>query len=380
MRFTLSALLLTAVTWAVVADDVKKGEDPKKAEKKGDGPATPEQKFEDLMKRYSETVIQFQKNMQAAKADDERKKLNDEFQPKHEKLAREALDLVKAHPKSEFAMRALALATRDDTTDTEALKFAVDTFGDDPKILDLVPVLEFRPDGKALLAKLAESKNKDVRGGVRFLQVTSEIDRLDSNGKAKPDELEKGFAEARKKLDALVKEYGDARVRGAQGPAKLSDAARDVVYMLDHLTVGKVLGDVDCPVLDGDKKAKVSDYRGKVVVLDIWATWCGPCRAMIPHERDMVKKLGGKPFALISVSADEKKETLTTFLEKTEMPWTHWHAGARGELLSKYQVKFYPTIYVIDAKGVIRHKNIRDKDLEHAVEELLKETEKGEKN
>ncbi|VTR95818.1 thiol-disulfide isomerase-like thioredoxin : Thiol-disulfide isomerase-like thioredoxin OS=Singulisphaera acidiphila (strain ATCC BAA-1392 / DSM 18658 / VKM B-2454 / MOB10) GN=Sinac_5190 PE=4 SV=1: Thioredoxin_8 [Gemmata massiliana] len=379
MRFTLSALLLAAVTWAVVADDVKKGDDTKKAEKKGDGAETPDQKFNDLMKRYSETVIQFQKNMQAAKTDDERKKFNDEFQPKHEKLAREALDLAKANPKAAFVMRALALATRDDTTDTEALKFAVDTFVDDVKILDLVPMLAFRPDGKALLAKLAESKNKDVRGGVQFIQITNEIDRLDSNGKAKPDELAKGFAEARKKLDALVKEYGDASVRGPQGPTKLSDAANEVVYMLDNLTVGKVLGDVDCPVLDSDKKAKVSDYRGKVVVLDIWATWCGPCRAMIPHERDMVKKLDGKPFALISVSADEKKETLTKFLEKTEMPWTHWHAGENGALISKYQVKFFPTIYVLDAKGVIRHKNIRDKDLEHAVEELLKETAQGEK-
>jgi thiol-disulfide isomerase/thioredoxin len=108
-------------------------------------------------------------------------------------------------------------------------------------------------------------------------------------------------------------------------------------------------------------------------VLDVWATWCGPCRAMIPHEREMVGRLKGKPFALVSISCDEEKDTLTDFLDNEEMPWTHWWDGKDGPLGKALAIRFYPTIYVIDAKGVIRFKNIREEKLEEAVNKLLKE-------
>jgi peroxiredoxin len=95
---------------------------------------------------------------------------------------------------------------------------------------------------------------------------------------------------------------------------------------------------------------------------------------MIPHEREMVEKLKSKPFKLVSLSADDKKDTLTKFLEKEEMPWTHlWNGSAKGNFLEQYQIRFYPTIYVLDAKGVIRFKHVRGAKMDEAVETLLKE-------
>ena len=75
----------------------------------------------------------------------------------------------------------------------------------------------------------------------------------------------------------------------------------------------------------------------------------------------------------ISVSADAKKETLTDFLKSTEMPWDHWWNGQTGGIVKDWNVKFFPTIYVLDSEGVIRYKHIRGKELEDAVEKLLAE-------
>ncbi len=143
-----------------------------------------------------------------------------------------------------------------------------------------------------------------------------------------------------------------------------------------NLSVGQPAPEVVNKDLD-DKTVKLSDLKGRVVVLDIWATWCGPCRGMIPHEREMVEKLKEKPFTLVSISADEEKETLTKFLAKEKMPWTHWWNGQSGGILEDWDVQYFPTIYVIDTKGIIRHKDLRGEALEKAVHELL--TEKEEK-
>ena len=141
-----------------------------------------------------------------------------------------------------------------------------------------------------------------------------------------------------------------------------------------NLSVGQPAPEVVNKNLD-DKTVKLSDLKGRVVVLDIWATWCGPCRGMIPHEREMVEKLKEKPFTLVSISADEEKETLTKFLAKEKMPWTHWWNGQSGGILEDWDVQYFPTIYVIDTKGIIRHKDLRGEALEKAVHALLTEAE-----
>ena len=123
--------------------------------------------------------------------------------------------------------------------------------------------------------------------------------------------------------------------------------------------------------MDG-QTVHLSDLRGKVVVLDFWATWCGPCRAMIPHERDLVNKLRGKPFAFIGISADHDLTELRRILKAERMTWPNIFDGSHGNLLHQYDIHYFPTIFVLDAAGVIRFKDVRGADLEKAVEELLK--------
>jgi hypothetical protein len=87
----------------------------------------------------------------------------------------------------------------------------------------------------------------------------------------------------------------------------------------------------------------------------------------------MVERLKEQPFALVSISVDEKKETLTDFLAKEKMPWTHWWNGIQAGVLEEWDVRHYPTIYILDAQGVIRHKDVRGEELEKAVNALLQE-------
>src|ERR1700730_13210234 len=163
-----------------------------------------------------------------------------------------------------------------------------------------------------------------------------------------------------------------ARQAGTELRALLIGKYADIV---PDLSVGKKAPDVICQNLDGEE-VKLSDFKGKVVVLDIWTTSCVPCRAMIPHQRELVKELKGKPFAFISISTDANKETLKEFLKKESMPWTHWWNGAEQGMVEDWNVQYVPTIYVLDSKGIIRHKD-RDgefpaKELDEAVKALLK--------
>ena len=97
---------------------------------------------------------------------------------------------------------------------------------------------------------------------------------------------------------------------------------------------------------------------------------------MYPHERSLVKKLEGKPFALLGVNSDPK-DRLKQVLKKENMTWRSWWDGGNtsGPIATKWNVSGWPTIYVLDSKGVIRYKEVREKAMDDAVEALLKEIE-----
>jgi len=124
------------------------------------------------------------------------------------------------------------------------------------------------------------------------------------------------------------------------------------------------------------KEVKLSHLRGKVVVLDIWATWCPHCRVLIPQLRQMVQRLKDKPFVLVGINMDAEKETLVEFLAKEELPWAQWWVGASSNLAEDWNIEYFPTVYVIDAGGVIRNVGVTGHDLEEAVTGILTKIEK----
>ena len=95
---------------------------------------------------------------------------------------------------------------------------------------------------------------------------------------------------------------------------------------------------------------------------------------MYPHERSLVERMKDKPFALLGINSDPKERLLET-IKREKMTWRSWWDGGdtRGPIASKWNVRGWPTIYVLDAKGVIRYKNVRGKAMDEAVDTLLAE-------
>ena len=95
---------------------------------------------------------------------------------------------------------------------------------------------------------------------------------------------------------------------------------------------------------------------------------------MYPHERSLVARMKDKPFTILGVNSDPA-ERYKTAIKKNEITWpSFWDGGStRGPISTEWAVRGWPTIYILDAKGVIRYKNARGKAMDEAVDELMKE-------
>jgi thiol-disulfide isomerase/thioredoxin len=103
--------------------------------------------------------------------------------------------------------------------------------------------------------------------------------------------------------------------------------------------------------LDG-KYVSLEDLKGKVVLLDFWATWCGPCRDSVPHLRNLSRKMKDAPFVIVGLSVDHDKDALLAFVEAERMNWPQYW-DKRRELAQLYNVRGYPTYILIDHQGSI---------------------------
>ena len=100
---------------------------------------------------------------------------------------------------------------------------------------------------------------------------------------------------------------------------------------------------------------------------------------MLPHEKALVKRLAGEPFALLGMNSDGDAETVRKILAENQIDWRQGILGSTdGGLAKTWNVNSWPTIYVLDAKGVIRYRDVRDQQMEEAVTKLLAEL-KGQK-
>lgn len=102
------------------------------------------------------------------------------------------------------------------------------------------------------------------------------------------------------------------------------------------------------------KAADLAQLRGKVVLLDFWATWCAPCKAAMPGNDEIANKLAGRPFELVTLSVDRDVELARRFMGEHGYHFTNWHLGPDHPALARWRVSSYPTCIVIDDLGIVR--------------------------
>ncbi len=135
--------------------------------------------------------------------------------------------------------------------------------------------------------------------------------------------------------------------------------------------VGQVAMDFEVTDLNG-QPLSLEKYRGQVVLLDFWATWCPPCLAEMPNVKQTYAKYKNQKFQIIGISWDRGIKPLEDYIEKEGIQWPQYYDND-SRISNMYQVRAIPSTFLIDGNGIIRMTNLRGSALEAGVAQLVQE-------
>ena len=122
------------------------------------------------------------------------------------------------------------------------------------------------------------------------------------------------------------------------------------------------------------RKVDIQQMKGKVVLIDFWASWCGPCISSLPEVVDLHKNYQPKGFEIVGINMDKDQRLMEQVVHRFKMPWPQYYDGKgwATKFAVDYNVTAIPTVWLVDKKGILRTMNARQ-DLETQIKELLEE-------
>ena len=172
-----------------------------------------------------------------------------------------------------------------------------------------------------------------------------------------------------------------ARERLAQFPAQLQNhpvlaSVRREIEAVERSSVSRPYMDLTLKDADGETVALSSlAGPGRWVLLDFWATWCGPCCREIPYLKEAYAAFSGRGFSIYAVSIDHDAARWQRFLAENDLPWTNVLSpgcGKQSPAAAMYGIRFIPSNFLISPDGVIVARNLPGRQLQSRLEELMK--------
>jgi peroxiredoxin len=141
---------------------------------------------------------------------------------------------------------------------------------------------------------------------------------------------------------------------------------------ISHPLLGKPLGELKFTSTKGEQ-IDISQYKGKVVLVDFWAVWCNPCINELPNVLDTYSKYHDDGFEIIGISLDSSREKLEKFIEENNMPWPQYFDGKgwKNKISTGFGIGSIPSTFLLDGQGIVRYTNLRGSALEQAVADIL---------
>ncbi len=177
-------------------------------------------------------------------------------------------------------------------------------------------------------------------------------------------------------LRQLKKELPDTGL-GKEADQIIADVQRqlDAIRMQHNLVPGALFPEFEGKDLDG-KPVSVAQYKGKVLLIDFWATWCVPCQMQLPYVRKAYDQYHERGFDIIGISLDQDEQRLQGFLQDKKMSWRQIFEGHGWDnnLVRKYAVQAIPATFLLDPQGKILARDLKGDTLIEAVAKALPET------
>jgi len=172
-----------------------------------------------------------------------------------------------------------------------------------------------------------------------------------------------------KQDEAARAEFSEFLEQDRKNPTLHPRAERFVDHV--ELARAKMAPPFSVTTLDG-QHLSMDGLAGKVVLIDFWATWCGPCVNALPHVRDIARRFEGQPFVVLSISLDADQAAWEKFVEKNRMTWLQYRDGSfNGRISKQFGVTAIPATFTIDADGILEDQHVGDADIEGKLKKLI---------